>query len=96
MLILPSKTDFIENAKRGKIYPVYTELPFMSPQKVYESIKGPYSFLLESIKGPKKIARYSFAGENPFLIFKVKNGTAEIEYRIQNSEFRIQNPGATI
>lgn len=79
--ILPSKKEFIENAKRGKIYPVYAELSFIPPQQAYESIKGPYSFLLESIKGPEKIARYSFAGTKPFLIFKVKNGTVELEYK---------------
>ncbi len=79
MNILPSKYDFIENVKKGEIFPVYLELPFMPPQQAYESIRSPYSFLFESIKGPEKIARYSFAGENPFLIFKAKNGTVEIE-----------------
>jgi len=79
MIILPTRNNFIGNAKKGKISPVYLELPFINPQQVYESIKCPHSFLLESIKGPEKIARYSFAGANPFLIFKVKNGTVELE-----------------
>jgi len=77
--ILPERTEFIESAKCGKIYPLYAELPFAPPQEVFESIKGDYSFLLESIKGPEKIARYSFAGSEPFLIFKVKNGVVELE-----------------
>jgi anthranilate/para-aminobenzoate synthase component I len=77
--ILPPKNKFVESAKTGRIYPVYIELPFVSPQQVYESIKAPYSSLLESIKGPEKIARYSFAGAEPFLIFKVKNATVELE-----------------
>lgn len=77
--IQPTRKNFIENAKKGNVYPVYVELPFIHPQQVYESIKGPYSFLLESIKGPEKIARYSFAGTNPFLIFKVKNDSVELE-----------------
>jgi len=77
--ILPPKSKFVESAKAGKIYPVYAELPFIQPQQAYESIKGPHSFLLESIKGPEKIARYSFAGAKPSLIFKVKNGTVELE-----------------
>ncbi len=79
MIILPGREKFIENANRGEIHPVYMELPFIHPQKAYESIKGPYSFLLESIKGPEKIARYSFAGTEPLLIYKVKNGTVELE-----------------
>lgn len=81
MVILPSRKKFIENAQRGKISPVYTELPFIHPQHAYEAIKGPNSFLLESIKGPEKIARYSFAGAEPFSVFKAKNGTVELEFR---------------
>lgn len=76
--IQPAKKKFAENAKRGILYPVYAELPFIPPERVYETIKEPYSFLLESIKGPEKIARYSFAGAKPFLTFRVKNGTVEI------------------
>jgi anthranilate/para-aminobenzoate synthase component I len=78
MVILPPKDIFIENVKRGRISPLYTELPFMPPQQAFEKIKGPFSFLLESIKGPEKIARYSFAGSKPLLIFRVKNGTVEL------------------
>jgi anthranilate/para-aminobenzoate synthase component I len=81
MVILPSKENFIEHAKKGKIFPVYMELPFIHPQLAYESIRGPYSFLLESIKGPEKIARYSFAGAAPLVTFKVKNGTVETAFR---------------
>ncbi|MCK5139384.1 MAG: chorismate-binding protein [Thermodesulfovibrionia bacterium] len=81
MVILPGRDTFIENAKGGEIHPIHVELPFIHPQQAYESIKGPYSFLLESIKGPEKIARYSFAGKEPFLIFKVKNGIVELEAR---------------
>jgi anthranilate/para-aminobenzoate synthase component I len=76
---LPSKSKFIDNAKAGKVSPVYAELPFISPQTIFEAIQSPNSFLLESIKGPEKIARYSFIGAEPFLVFKVKNGVIEIE-----------------
>jgi anthranilate/para-aminobenzoate synthase component I len=79
--ILPSKNEFIESAKAGKISPVYTELPFLHPQQVFEGVEAPFSVLLESIKGPEKIARYSFIGAEPFLIFKVKNRDIEIEDR---------------
>ncbi|UCF86965.1 MAG: anthranilate synthase component I family protein [Nitrospiraceae bacterium] len=79
--IQPKKTSFIEKLKRGKISPVYTELPFLPPQQVFETIQGPHSFLLESIKGPEKIARYSFAGTDPFVIFKIKNGSVETEFK---------------
>ncbi len=88
MLILPSKSKFIENAKAGRLSPIYTELPFMPPHQVYETLSrhcGIYSFLLESAKGPEKIARYSFVGAEPFLIFKVKDGIVEIEVSPESS-----------
>ena len=76
--IFPSKNNFIEAANTGEVSPVYAELPFSTPQHIYENLEAPYSVLLESIKGPEKIARYSFIGTGPFLIFKVKNGTVEL------------------
>ncbi len=85
---LPPKTRFIESAKAGKISPVYAELPFMPPQQIFECIASPYSFILESIKGPEKIARYSFIGTEPFLIFKVKNGVIEVGDRRKGPGFR--------
>jgi anthranilate/para-aminobenzoate synthase component I len=74
---IPSKKEFIEKTKIGEIGPVYTELPFSSPQQVYEQLESLYSVLLESAKGPEKIARYSFIGTDPFLVFKVKDGKVE-------------------
>jgi anthranilate/para-aminobenzoate synthase component I len=78
--ILPAKSTFIENVNTGDIYPIYAEMPCISPRLAYESIGNSNSFLFESIKGPDKIARYSFIGADPFLVFKVKNGIVEIEY----------------
>ncbi len=77
--ILPLRKRFIEDAKAGIIRPVHARLPFMPPKHAYESISGVHSFLLESIKGPEKIARYSICGKEPFLILSVKNGKIEIE-----------------
>ncbi|MBI4687796.1 MAG: anthranilate synthase component I family protein [Nitrospirae bacterium] len=95
MLILPSKSKFIEDAKEGRLSPVYAELPFIPPHRVYEALETPYSFLFESAKGPENIARYSFVGIEPFLIFRVKNGAVEIEVRNQKSEDRSQKTEKT-
>jgi len=76
--IFPSKKKFTEDAKAGIISPLYAELPFHQPQQIYERIASSHSFILESLQGPEKIARYSFLGAEPFLIFKVKNGSVEI------------------
>lgn len=60
--------------------PVYKELPFtQTPVEVYERVRSRYSFLLESIKGPKKTGRYSFIGFEPFMVFKSKGEEIEIQ-----------------
>lgn len=76
--ILPLKSEFIPGAEAGIILPLYSELPFISPHQIYEAIKSPHSFLLESIKGPEKISRYSFIGSGPLQRYRVKNGEVEI------------------
>lgn len=76
--ISPSREEFIKDAKSGVIFPLYIELPLHNPQQTYESVKSPNSFILESLHGPEKIARYSFIGAGPFLTFKAKNGSVEI------------------
>lgn len=77
LTIYPLKKDFTEGARSGSLSPVYAELPFVPPQQLYQNLEGPYTALLESIKGPEKIARYSFIGVRPCLVFKVKKGEVE-------------------
>lgn len=88
--ILPAKDVFTTRAEKGMVMPVYAELPFIHPQHMYEAVRCPYSFLFESIKGPDKIARYSFIGGKPFLTFKVKDGTVEINQ--EGSPFNSKAP----
>jgi anthranilate/para-aminobenzoate synthase component I len=78
-MITPTKKDFLQLIKDGKIPPLYEEVPYSSPCLIYESFASENSFLLESVKGPEKIARYSFIGFDPCLIFKTKNGLIAIE-----------------
>jgi aminodeoxychorismate synthase component I len=77
-----NKKDFLNIVKEGSIPPLYTEIPYTEPFMVYESLGcQPNSILLESVKGPYKIARYSFIASDPYLIFKVKNGEIKIEVK---------------
>ena len=89
-MIIPQKKAFLEITKTGRVPPVFAEVPFTAPHVVYQSILSPDSFLLESIKGPGKIARYSFVGFDPCLIFNVKDGLIEIEsasgYRVHSGK----------
>ncbi|OGW26612.1 MAG: hypothetical protein A2X59_02755 [Nitrospirae bacterium GWC2_42_7] len=60
--------------------PVFKEILFENPQDIYAKLRAKNSFLLESCKGPEQIARYSFVGFDPYLVFKVKNSVVEIEF----------------
>lgn len=76
--INPSKKEFIKNAAAGGISPVYAEMELLPPRQAFERIESPFSFLFESIKGPEKIARYSFMGAAPFMVFRVRDGSVEM------------------
>ncbi len=60
--------------------PVYREIPFEKPRNIYQRLKAKNSCLLESHKGSEHIARYSFIGIEPYLIFSVKDRIVEIEF----------------
>ncbi len=53
--------------------PVYREMPgdLETPVSAYYKLAGSsaYSFLLESVEGEEKIARYSFIARDPELVF---------------------------
>jgi len=85
-MIAPSKKDFLRLIRDGKTVPLYKEIPFSHPQSLYASFASPNTFLLESVKGPKKIARYSFIGFDPYLTFRAKNGHIELHTHGKNME----------
>ncbi len=60
----PDKQEFIKLAKQGNLIPVYKEIEVgeETPVSAFKKIEGECSFLLESIEGEEKIARYSFLG----------------------------------
>jgi len=59
--------------------PLYREIPYQDPFEVYRKVYSRRSMLLESLKGPAHISRYSFIGIDPYLAFIVKNGFVEID-----------------
>lgn len=80
-MFYPSKKEFIRLAKRGNLIPVYTEIlaDLETPASAFMKIdRGEYSYLLESVEGGEKIARYSFLGSNPSLVFKSKGPRIQI------------------
>lgn len=74
-----NKREFLEVVKMGVIPPIYAELPYTEPASVYMNFSGPETFLLESVKGPNKIARYSFIGFDPYMRFILKDGIIQLK-----------------
>ncbi|MFH0772293.1 MAG: anthranilate synthase component I [Candidatus Omnitrophota bacterium] len=78
---IPSKSEFLRLAKKGNLIPVYKEISadLETPVSAFLKIdKSDYSFLFESVEGGEKIARYSFLGSAPSLIFRSKAREIEI------------------
>jgi len=77
----PSLKEFLILSKQGNVIPVYKEInaDLDTPASAFLKIKkNEYAFLLESVEGQEKIARYSFLGSNPALVFKSKSNNIEI------------------
>jgi len=77
----PDLKEFLKLSKKGNVIPVYMEVnaDLDTPVSAFLKIKqGDYSFLLESVEGQEKIARYSFLGTDPSLIFKSRGRQIEI------------------
>ena len=78
---IPSREEFIRSARPGDLIPVYREIlaDRLTPVSAFEKIsEGEGSFLLESVEGGERLARYSFLGSRPFLTFRSKGNTAVI------------------
>ena len=74
--------NFKELAKQGNIIPVYRELlaDMETPLGIYARLANcPHSFLLESVEGGEKLARYSFIGFDPREVFSSKGNEVTIQ-----------------
>jgi len=76
-MLTPTRREFARLARRASVVPVYRELAAdtLTPVSAIErlSARSPHAFLFESVVGGEKIARYSFAGVEPFASF-VRSG----------------------
>lgn len=75
MMYYPDKEEFIKLTKKGNLIPIFREIlaDFETPLSSYAKIdKSEYSFLLESVEGGERLARYSFLGGSPSLVFSSK------------------------
>jgi anthranilate synthase component I len=73
----PSLEEFVRKARHGNLIPVYREIlaDMETPVSAFLKIRDErYGYLLESMEGGEKWARYSFLGSRPSLVIK---GTLE-------------------
>src|SRR5437879_1516306 len=83
-MIQPDFREFQRLAKQGNLIPVYDvfSADLLTPVSAYLRIAqgARYSFLLESVEGGEKIARYTFAGAHPEEVFRFGNGSCVLVY----------------
>ena len=75
----PPLDEFKGLAQRGNLVPVYGEISadLETPVSAYLKVaRPPYSFLLESVEGGERMARYSFIGTEPVEVIRTGRGEA--------------------
>ena len=88
-MIFPSLEDVKLLAQKGNVVPVCktiladTETPVSVWMKLFRNKE--YSFLLESVSGEDEVARYSFTGGNPFMIFSASGSKWNVKGALQQS-----------
>src|SRR5437879_12303638 len=82
-MMQPDFQEFQRLAKKGNLIPVYDVFPadLLTPVSAYLRIAqgARYSFLLESVEGGEKIARYTFAGAHPEEVLRYNAGACVLE-----------------
>src|SRR3972149_7288681 len=80
-MIQPTFKEFCRLAKQGNLIPVYQELlmDLETPLSFFKRLeRDRYSFLLESVEGSERWARYSFLGPRPHRVFKARGNHVSI------------------
>ncbi len=69
----PTMEEVKKLKKQGNLVPVYREIvaDLETPVSAFLKIAdGDYAFLLESVEGGERLARYSFIGADPYLVLR--------------------------
>jgi anthranilate synthase component 1 len=85
----PTFKEFSRLATQGNLIPVYQELlmDLETPLSFFKRLeRDQYSFLLESVEGSERWARYSFLGTCPHRVFKARGNQIEI---VENGKSKI-------
>lgn len=82
MKFQPSREAFHAHATAHTVVPVWTELlaDLETPVAAFTKLVGDEpGFLLESVEGAERWARFSFVGRNPSATMVLRNGTVELD-----------------
>jgi anthranilate synthase component 1 len=91
----PALDEVRQLKKHGNLIPVYREISadLETPVSAYLKIAhGDYSFLLESVEGGERLARYSFIGTEPSLILSTGGDKKTDPLRLIEEEFKRFQP----
>ena len=80
--VTPDKKNFLRLARRYNVIPVVREISadLETPVSCFLKIGDrPYSYLLESVEGGENLARYTFIGASPSLVFQSKGRQITVE-----------------
>jgi anthranilate synthase component 1 len=95
----PDLESFKRSARSAQIIPVYRQLlaDRLTPVSAFEVLgRDAHAFLLESVIGGEKIARYSFIATAPSIVYSAMQGKALIAGGGQGREFDTVDPLADL
>src|ERR1700687_3996156 len=82
-MIRPQYSEFKKLARQGNLVPVYETFraDLLTPVGAYLRLAhdSPYSFLLESVEGGERVARYTFLGADPYEVFRANGNSCAVE-----------------
>ena len=83
-MVFPLRSDYLGAAEEERfgITPVWEEMvvDLETPISIFKKTAfGDYTFLLESVEGGEQLARYSFMGFDPLVVFRARGTTITIE-----------------
>ncbi len=81
-MYFPNDKEFLNLTKEGNLIPVYKEISgdLDTPVSAYMKLAAgaKFSFLLESVEGEEKVARFSFLAKDPELVLQSKDKEVSI------------------
>ncbi len=96
-MFYPDFKEFEKKTTEGNLIPVYKEIlaDLETPLSAYLKLKVKTGFLLESVVGGEKWARYSFLGGNPSVTIEGRGKDLIIRRGAQKEKVRFDNVGTS-